>query len=254
MQEVFTSGDKIMVSVNFRSNRRSPKRAKAKHSAAAAPAAATAKPVCVIDIMSSPYRVIEESPKEVVDVYSDDDGDGRKKPSANNVGSGSNAVGSSNGPSGVADRKGQAKKAKAAPQADSLQHKTPSPKETPEKQLSQQQQQPQLQQQQLQNPQQLQVQEHYDGGDLIIQTGHKGPCTPPPISETMIDLTRGPQTPSDPDDSYDPCNPTESPDISWENQVTNFYILFQNLPQLADSISQSSHQLQIAFLQVETIL
>ena len=51
-----------------------------------------------------------------------------------------------------------------------------------------------------------------------IQTlSHKGPCTPPPlntIESENFDLMRGPQTPNDePLDSYDPCNPTESPDI-----------------------------------------
>ncbi len=49
----------------------------------------------------------------------------------------------------------------------------------------------------------------------------------------MIDLTRGPQTPSDPpDDSYDPCNPTESPDISWENQVIPTICIFITVPSL----------------------
>ena len=50
-----------------------------------------------------------------------------------------------------------------------------------------------------------------------IQTlSHKGPCTPPPltIESENFDLMRGPQTPNDePQDSYDPCDPTESPDI-----------------------------------------
>ena len=51
-----------------------------------------------------------------------------------------------------------------------------------------------------------------------IQTlSHKGPCTPPPLTTVEsenFDLMRGPQTPNDePLDSYDPCNPTESPDI-----------------------------------------
>ena len=51
-----------------------------------------------------------------------------------------------------------------------------------------------------------------------IQTlSHKGPCTPPPLTNVEsenFDLMRGPQTPNDePLDSYDPCDPTESPDI-----------------------------------------
>ena len=255
-KEVFASGDKIMVSVNFRSSNRnsSPKRGKNKNvgmqTSNATAAAANAKPMCVIDVMQSPYRIIEESPKEIFDVFSDEENDARKKnvPSSNsnaNVGS-TNNIG-----------KQKISKTKPTPPNDtSSQHKVPSPKPTPEKQqqqlqqqqkqqqlqqqqkqqqqLQQQQKQQQLQQQQKQQQQlqqqqqqqqqqtqQLIVQEHLAGGDLIIHTGHKGPCTPPPIAETMIDLTRGPQTPSDPpDDSYDPCNPTESPDISWDNQVT----------------------------------
>ena len=52
-----------------------------------------------------------------------------------------------------------------------------------------------------------------------IQTlSHKGPCTPPPLTtleSESFDLTRGPQTPNDePFDSYDPCDPTESPEAN----------------------------------------
>ena len=197
-----------MVSVNFRSSNRnvatSPKRSKNKN--VATRDLASAKPVCVIDVMQSPYRIIEDSPKEVVDIFSDEDESKKKSSgSGNNVNNGGN--------------KNQQKtsKQRTTPPTENATHKTPSPKETPEKQqqlLQQQQQQQQLSQQQQQQ------QDQYEGGDLIIHTGHKGPCTPPPFGEMMIDLTRGPQTPSDPpDDSYDPCNPTESPDNSWENQV-----------------------------------
>ena len=59
------------------------------------------------------------------------------------------------------------------------------------------------------------------GQQLIqqIQTlSHKGPCTPPPLTtleSESFDLTRGPQTPNDePFDSYDPCDPTESPEAN----------------------------------------
>jgi hypothetical protein len=46
--------------------------------------------------------------------------------------------------------------------------------------------------------------------EAVVST-HRGPCTPPPMSENL-DLARGPQTPTEnPMDSYDPCNPTESP-------------------------------------------
>ena len=223
-KEVFASGDKIMVSVNFRSSNRnvasSPKRGRSKNVSIqqTSAAAANAKPMCVIDIMQSPYRIIEESPKEVFDVYSDEENDTRKKGgNANNAAASSNNnnVNINSSGNNVGKNQPKASKQKTTPPTDAAsQHKAPSPKEAAEKQ------QQQLQQQNQQQQQQLNVQEHYDGADLIIHTGHKGPCTPPLIGETMIDLTRGPQTPSDPpDDSYDPCNPTESPDISWENQV-----------------------------------
>jgi len=104
-KEVFASGDKIMVSVNFRSstnNRNSSeggKRGKNKnvgmqtssHSLAAA--AANAKPMCVIDVMQSPYRIIEDSPKEIFDVFSDEENDSRKKnaPTSNTNSSNANA-------------------------------------------------------------------------------------------------------------------------------------------------------------------
>ena len=68
------------------------------------------------------------------------------------------------------------------------------------------------------------------GQQLIqqIQTlSHKGPCTPPPLTtleSENFDLTRGPQTPNDePLDSYDPCDPTESPDAN-----NDFFIGSQN--------------------------
>ena len=65
-KEVFASGDKIMVSVNFKTNDKSetPKSSAVKE-------ASSKKPSVVIDVMSSPYQVIEPSPKEVIDVFSD---------------------------------------------------------------------------------------------------------------------------------------------------------------------------------------
>ena len=53
-----------------------------------------------------------------------------------------------------------------------------------------------------------------DHDDIIEHIeSHKGPCTPPNMPE-HLDLAKGPQTPEDPMDSYDPCNPTESPELS----------------------------------------
>lgn len=218
-KEVYASGDKIMVSVNFRSNR---------NAAAVSPVkkprpknmTVTQKPVCVIDIMSSPYKIIEASPKEVVDVFSDDE-DKNKKVGANN----NNSLRSQQ------QKTSKQRATQPGPVDNSAPHKTPSPKENSEKLVQQQQQQTQQQQ--------IPVEPIIVGGDLIIHTGHKGPCTPPPMGETMISLTKGPQTPSDlPDDSYDPCNPTESPDISWENPRQN-----QSDGELNQSSDSSLHNL-----------
>ena len=52
-------GDKIMVSVNFKNSANK----------SAAEIAATTKPSMTIDIMCSPYNVIEASPEPIVDVY-----------------------------------------------------------------------------------------------------------------------------------------------------------------------------------------
>lgn len=62
-KEVFTSGDKVMVSVNFKNSQNK----------SAAEIAATTKASCTIDIMSSPYQVIEPSPEPIVDVYSEEE-------------------------------------------------------------------------------------------------------------------------------------------------------------------------------------
>jgi len=181
-KEVFASGDKIMVSVNFRSSNRNvaspPRRTKNRGvgkatAISSATSVANAKPMCVIDIMQSPYRIIEESPKEVFDVYSDDENDTRKKVgnTATNASNNNNNI-NSNSTNNVGKNQQKVSKQKPTPPIDSSsQHKAPSPKETAEKQQQQLQQLQQLQQQvQLQN-QQLSLQEHYEGGDLIIHTG-----------------------------------------------------------------------------------
>merc|ERR1711983_279108 len=62
-KEVYTSGDKIMVSVNFKNAANK----------SAAEIAASTKPSLVIDVMSSPYQIIEPSPEPVFDIFSDDE-------------------------------------------------------------------------------------------------------------------------------------------------------------------------------------
>lgn len=156
-KEVFTSGDKIMVSVNFKNSANK----------SAAEIAATKKPTMVIDVMSSPYQVLEPSPEPVFDVLSDEEKEKdlpKKQPITQNT---------TNAPEVVFD---VIVKNNANEDDD-------------------------------------------DYDDEIIQhiESHRGPCTPPiggVGDHQSLDLARGPQTPTDdPLESYDPCNPTESPDI-----------------------------------------
>ena len=42
----------------------------------------------------------------------------------------------------------------------------------------------------------------------------RGPCTPPTEN---LDLAKGPQTPTEDPMDYDPCNPTESPDLDLDD-------------------------------------
>lgn len=125
-----------MVSVNFKNAANK----------SAAEIAATTKPSLVIDIMSSPYQVIEPSPEPIIDVLSEDELDKRlptsKEPIVNEI-----------------------------------------------------------------------IEENDDDNDDLIEhivESHKGPCTPPNVPESL-DLAKGPQTPEE--DSYDPCDPTESPEL-----------------------------------------
>ena len=126
-----------MVSVNFKNAANK----------SAAEIAATKKPSLVIDIMSSPYQVIEPSPEPLIDVYSDEESPQITK----------------------------------TPPPLKITEKSPPEKSPPE----------------------------------ISVVPEKGPQTPPQGPETL-DLARGPQTPEDPSD-YDPCNPTESPELEIED-------------------------------------
>ena len=74
-KEVYAAGDKIMVSVNFKSK---PKKQITSSSENIGKEkkdlnASNSKPMVVIDCLASPYQIIEPSPKEVIDIYSDED-------------------------------------------------------------------------------------------------------------------------------------------------------------------------------------
>ena len=92
-KEVYAAGNKILVSVNFKHSATSRKKAKKRpsndsgdgcenkspqhkpdsSSSAAVERAKAKKPSLVIDIMSSPYQVFESSPKETIDLFSDEE-------------------------------------------------------------------------------------------------------------------------------------------------------------------------------------
>jgi len=96
-----------MVSVNFRSReprRETPSPPRRNRLTKQKAAAITQKPVCVIDMLSSPYRIIEESPKEIVEILSDSDDDSKNKKQAstnnNNVNSRGKPTNKRNSPKG----------------------------------------------------------------------------------------------------------------------------------------------------------
>ena len=71
-KEVYAAGDKIMVSVNFKSKPNTnagEKVGKENYDSNAT----NKKPMVVIDCLASPYQVIEPSPGEIIDIYSDED-------------------------------------------------------------------------------------------------------------------------------------------------------------------------------------
>ena len=77
-KEVYAAGDKIMVSVNFKSKSNNQGLGiastleKDKNDLNAA--GANSKPMVVIDCLTSPYQIIEPSPNEIIDLYSDEEG------------------------------------------------------------------------------------------------------------------------------------------------------------------------------------
>ena len=77
-KEVYAAGDKIMVSVNFKSKANNQGLGiastleKDKNDLNAA--VANSKPMVVIDCLTSPYQIIEPSPNEIIDLYSDEEG------------------------------------------------------------------------------------------------------------------------------------------------------------------------------------
>ena len=203
-KEVFASGDKIMVSVNFRKTNEKAKEVTssstvASSSAAAAAAAASAKPTVVIDVMSSPYQVIEPSPQEVIDVFSDDEEKQKTKKKTQQQQQQPTPISEISAPNG-----GLAPQQKASPSPLEIPVRVPNPES--------------------ENKSQSKEVENDDQ--------HKGPCTPPPLVDESLDLIRGPQTPTeDPLDSYDPCDPTESPEVDDADGNASFNGLLNDHPQ-----------------------
>ena len=76
-KEVYAAGDKIMVSVNFKSKSNNQNlgigSALEKDINDSNATAANTKPMVVIDCLSSPYQIIEPSPNEIIDIYSDEE-------------------------------------------------------------------------------------------------------------------------------------------------------------------------------------
>lgn len=85
-KEVFASGDKIMVSVNFRKNSPPP----VYNPPTAAEIAAKTKPSAILDLTADDvdYTVIEKSPEQIIDVFSDDENDSGKGNKKNKAGGG----------------------------------------------------------------------------------------------------------------------------------------------------------------------
>lgn len=194
-KEVFASGDNILVSVNFGPNSASTNGDSSSKSRSAGVAAnaptelANQKPAAVIDIMSSPYLVIESSPKETIDLASGDEDEPTtpepvqsQQPIASNIVTTTSAL--SEGPSSS-----QA----AVTSTSSASESGPFPTVSSAGASS--------------------------SASVTVVTNNglpKGPCTPPSHEEEAIDFALGPQTPqSDMSESYDPCNPTESPDVAF---------------------------------------
>eukprot|EP00095_Tigriopus_kingsejongensis_P003595 maker-scaffold1122_size61463-snap-gene-0.17 protein:Tk03595 transcript:maker-scaffold1122_size61463-snap-gene-0.17-mRNA-1 annotation:"phd and ring finger domain-containing protein 1 isoform x2" len=179
-KEVFASGDNILVSVNFGSSP-PPKTNVSRTTELAHPEVANKKPDAVIDIMSSPYLVIEASPKETIDLALSDEEPtvadaspaaavvtvvSPQPPIASNIVTTTTSV------------------LPEAPPAHTTANAT--------------------------------LESAFQMASQIVNSLPKGPCTPPGNEDEAIDFAKGPQTPqSDLGDSYDPCNPTESPEIDF---------------------------------------
>ena len=204
-KEVFTSGDKIMVSVNFKNA----------ENKSASEIAATKKPSMVIDILQSPYQVIEQSPEPIVDVLSDEEqasnvlnnfresdftkNSGNNKSSAVTLGS-TNAKEKKSKQTAENDKFGVTEDMLPSYAIVNLNEER-NYNTTLAKDFSGNNSETIVFQTEAKN----------DGLHLVehLET-HKGPCTPPNDPAENLDLAKGPQTPDD-FDSYDPCDPTDSP-------------------------------------------
>lgn len=197
-KEVFASGDKIMVSVNFKNNHDSSKKASKE-------AAASKKPSVVIDVMASPYQVIENSPQEVVDVLSDleEAADGVKKSLKERLASNPEAAVTAKSPAEQQQEEAVAANETNQDEADGVEDV-------------------------VENTNTMVSMAEAAEAAPLTHMLHKGPCTPPPEAEDRLEVSRGPQTPEEQqaNNSCDPCNPTESPpnmnnsdnDNDWNDQ------------------------------------
>lgn len=199
-KEVYASGDKILVSVNFKRSTAKKKKSATTRvtngdmSAATSETAANKKPTVVIDVMASPYQVYEPSPPQVFDVLSEDEAD----PKANASSSSSNVATSTSAT------------ATTSVAATSTTASTSAP------------------------PASASVAAHSGDEESSFL---RGPCTPPPPVSLVdghesLDFSKGPQTPSSPTDhhidSYDPCDPTESP-VDADKQLWDEAVLSKGL-------------------------
>lgn len=210
-KEVFASGDNILVSINFGQKDGTSKKKKRSadkndicdpegNGGNSLQSTSNNKPSIVIDIMQSPYQVFEPSPQETIDLHESDEESSAQKPKkvvedTNGMSSSSNNMPNSNDSNphnyqaatnggGEPSSKGSTSVLTAASIIESLTSSVTTGTFANSSAAT----------------------------NSISVT--RGPCTPP--FDEAIDFAKGPQTPpqSDIEDSYDPCNPTESPEYA----------------------------------------
>jgi hypothetical protein len=250
-KEVYASGDKILVSVNFKHSKKRSRRHGSKikspnkpdsSSSAAIERAKAQKPSLVIDIMSSPYQVFEASPKETIDIFSDAESSPVKvKDLTGDI----SLMGSTTVVPGTMSPD-------CTTPSDMRLHSQQQPSSTL---LLQPQPPPQLQLQQLATSSSSTAvktngtaEDRFSGlsaNDVVASTSanhHKGPMTPPGDEHETLDLANGPQTPISDivNDCYDPCNPTAgSPDEQTSDQIKKVVKVQKDPPHLLNRMPQA---------------